>query len=161
MVCLEYEEVAPRQGVSDLCGRSPQVGRDPQSEPCALIDHGDADRISSVVNGQERLDPQVSDVKGSTWIVRVYDLFSTKYLGARGLGPLSHIDRRAIPSRVYTDASGVVGVLVGHDDRIDLFGLNADHIETSYDRPTAEAGIDEDPGIAGVDKDRVAGAAAP
>ena len=145
VIGFEYEEITPRECVPDLCGRAPEVSGHTEAQARALVHNCDAYRVRRVMDREERLNSNVAYVEGSTGIVWADGLLHAEDPVAGGLRPLGHVDRSPVTSRIYADATGVVTMLMRHDDRVDRIGLHTDGVEALGDRPAAEAGVDQDP----------------
>ncbi len=82
---------------------------------------GKADRIFSIMRYRKGVDGQIADVKRLAAFKR-FGFMQTAESGGRLVGFLIDVDRQFVASGKNTDALNMIGMFMGNDDGIQVFG---------------------------------------
>lgn len=159
VVGFKHQAVTTAQPVLHQLGDHPGIGAVPHEQ--AAIVQEEADRVCRVMGDGKGMDLKILKHEG---LARNKGLAVREVIQdrpGRGQGRFIDKDRQAKAAGEDRRSLDMVAVLMGDEDGGEGFRLNPDPGQPPLDLLAGKTGIDEQPGFPGLDKGRVALAAAP
>lgn len=162
VIGFEDQEVHLPDAFDDELGGMAEVGND--ADGVGAVMECEGDRVEGVVGDAEGFDGQVTNRESLAVgkdAPRDADAVGPVGLFVDGFGGKAvRVDGDGMFFTDGTEAANVIGVFVGDEDGVEVVELPADGGEALGDLTAAEAGINENGGVGGLDEGAVAGAAA-
>jgi hypothetical protein len=156
VVAFQQQKIALPQMETDRLRQVPQIG----DQRCldALRTYGIRHGIGRIVRNRKAIDAEIADFQASAGL-EGFDFRLKRAPIDERRGAMGQVNRRVGELGHSDQPADVIGMFMGHENRIELGRVFADLLQSLADFPAAEARVDQDSRFVRANERRIAGAA--